>query len=485
MGWFGRNNSVQEAQAEYYRTQTRLAESIFSYYDQYVDPMDALRDDDTGELWQEIGQVAGNAVLPMEQLDAIRDECRALALVNEFAINGHENRISYIVGSGHGYTVAPKQGIEISEDRLQGAQDIIDEFVDEADWRTRQQEIVRRKDRDGEAFLRFFPTQEGFYIRFVEPEDVKTPNIHGNDPNESQGIRTAPGDVETVRGYWINGEVARPSEIQHRKLGVDFNVKRGLPLYYSVRKNLKRAEKLLRNMSTVAGVQAAIAMIRKHMAGTKTSIEDMVTSTADASITSQKTGTTSYHRQYPAGTVLDVLQGTEYDFPSHAIDAGRFVTILQAELRAVASRLVMPEFMLTSDASNANYASTMVAEGPAVKMFTRMQWEMIEDDRQVMNRVLDAAVDRGRLDLEIRAQIELDVQPPTIAVRDREKEVAADVRLVEARIMSKRTAMLKNDLDPDVEEEQIAAEREESDPFVGMEFGNNANIEDEEEEEES
>ena len=47
--------------------------------------------------------------------------------------------------------------------------------------------------------------------------------------------------------------------------------------------------------------------------------------------------------------------------------------MLQAELRAIAARLVMPEFMFTSDASNANYASTMVAEGPAVRMFERLQ----------------------------------------------------------------------------------------------------------------
>jgi hypothetical protein len=45
-----------------------------------------------------------------------------------------------------------------------------------------------------------------------------------------------------------------------------------------------------------------------------------------------------------------------------------FVAVLHAELRAIASRLVMPEFMLTSDASNGNYASTMVAEGPAMRM---------------------------------------------------------------------------------------------------------------------
>ncbi len=34
------------------------------------------------------------------QLAALRGECRQLALDNEFAINGHENRISYLVGSG-------------------------------------------------------------------------------------------------------------------------------------------------------------------------------------------------------------------------------------------------------------------------------------------------------------------------------------------------------------------------------------------------
>ena len=54
----------------------------------------------------------------------------------------------------------------------------------------------------------------------------------------------------------------------------------------------------------------------------------------------------------------------EYDFPARGLDASSFVAVLQAELRAIAARLVMPEFMFTSDASNANYASTMVAEGP-------------------------------------------------------------------------------------------------------------------------
>ena len=65
-------------------------------------------------------------------------------------------------------------------------------------------------------------------------------------------------------GYWIDGQLVDAAEIQHRKANVDANVKRGLPLFFPVRKNLRRAEKLLRNMSVVAEIQSAIAVIRKH-----------------------------------------------------------------------------------------------------------------------------------------------------------------------------------------------------------------------------
>ncbi len=40
----------------------------------------------------------------------IRDQCRALAAGNEFAINAHENRVSYLVGAGHDYHVTTKKG---------------------------------------------------------------------------------------------------------------------------------------------------------------------------------------------------------------------------------------------------------------------------------------------------------------------------------------------------------------------------------------
>src|ERR671937_615056 len=100
--------------------------------------------------------------------------------------------------------------------------------------------------------------------------------------------------------------------------------------------------------------------------------------------------------QVAHGTILNAPAGMEYDFPARGLDASNFVAILQAELRAIAARLVMPEFMFTSDASNSNYASTLVAEGPAVKMFERLQAGMIEQDRAVMGRVVDNAIAAGK-----------------------------------------------------------------------------------------
>jgi len=278
------------------------------------------------------------------------------------------------------------------------------------------------------------------------------------DPAARFGIRTDPTDVETVLGYYVDGRPVDAERIQHRKANVDGNVKRGLPLFYPVRKNLHRAEKLLRNMSVVAEIQSAIALIRKHQSGTKSSVEQFVSDQADATLTNQTSGRASHFRRYGPGTILDASAGTEYEFPATAIDASRFVVVLQAELRAIASRLVMPEFMLTSDASNANYSSTMVAEGPAVRMFQRLQHDMIEDDLELLDRVIRTATEAGRLPVEALDSVEVQGISPTLAVRDRYKETKADEILVRAGAMSRQTMSTRHGLDAEKERELIGGE---------------------------
>lgn len=439
-------------------TLQQLEETYHELWDRFVDPREML--DDDGESWVSLGahsrgdRVAVAGVRSEQELADVRAQCRRLAVSNEFAINGHENRVSYIVGTGHQYRAVARRGAELSPDLVRETQFVVDQFLRENSWHARQQEIVRRRDRDGEVFLRFFLSADGVTrVRFVEPGQIATPTSLSTDSTCSLGIHTDPRDVETVLAFFVDGETVDASDVQHRKANVDCNVKRGLPLYYPVLKNLRRAEKLLRNMSTLAEIQSAIALIRRHSAGTRTTVQQFVADQADASFTSAATGRTQHVRRYAPGTVLDAPANVEYDFPASTINAASYVAVLQAELRAIASRLVMPEFMLTSDASNANYASTMVAEGPAVKMFQRLQAEQIAADRDVFARVLSNAVRTGRLPDASLTDVEIQIEAPSLAVRQPMEE--ANVNRIEhaAGILSPQTWCLRRGLDYEREQE--------------------------------
>ncbi len=445
----------------------KMLEATLTYTGSFVDPLDAIRGDD-GELWTRLGGEADTAssVSMEQQLTEIRNACRKLADLNEYAINGHENRISYIVGTGHIYLVVAKQGEKVAEDAIADCQAVLDEFFQVNKWQQRQQEIVRRKDRDGECFLRFFQQDDqAVRLRFVEPGQVATPTEASGNPHHNMGIITNPDDVETVEGYYIDGQLVEAAEIQHRKANVDFNVKRGLPLFHPVRKTLGRAESIQRGMAVVAEIQSKIAMIRKHTGGTAAGLAQFVQSNADVSVTNQATGDTTYHKKYRDGTILDANAGIDYEFPSHKVNPAVFVQVIACLLRAVASRLVMPEFMLTSDASNANYASTMVAEGPAVKMFERLQHDMIEDDLEVMDRVLDGAVATGQITAEIREKIKVSVTPPNLASRDRKAETEADAILVQNEAMSSQEMSRRHGLDPGQMAEEIEEKTGKLEPF--------------------
>lgn len=431
------------------RLERRLCEAFDELFDGAVDPCEPYYDGDG--RWLRLGE-GGAAPLDEGRLASLRGECRALAVGNEFAINGHENRVNFIVGSGHAYHVVARKNRAPGEAEIAAVQELLDAFCEENQWHKRQQEIVRRKDRDGECFLRLFGDAEGMTrVRFVEPDQVAAPPGRQGEGRFRFGIETLAGDVETAVAYWIDGEPVAAAAIQHRKANVDANVKRGLPLYLPVRKNLRRAEKLLRNMSVVAEIQSAIAIIRRHASATAAGLERFVRQSADAATVQAGSGRTTHFKRYAPGTILDASAGTEYQFPAAGIDAGRYVAVLQAELRAIASRLVMPEFMLTSDASNANYASTMVAEGPAVKMFERLQHEMIEDDLELLRRVLRHAEAAGRLPHGAADEVEIRAAAPKLAVRDRLQDARADEILVRNGAMSIATMALRHGLDPEHE----------------------------------
>jgi capsid protein len=392
----------------------------------FVDPWEALRDPETGELWIPVSRGnAGQKNQPALDRAGFRDEmeleqarnlCRVLAERNEFAINGHENRISYIVGTGHTYQAVSKKGQDAPKPLIAAIQKLIDDWTFRENWMDRQQEIVRRKDRDGEAFLRFFDYDGLPCVRFVEPWQIKNPG--GPNAATKFGIETEPNDAENILIYYVDGEPVDVDEIQHRKANVDRNVRRGMPLFWPVLKLLEEVGRVMVYSAALAKVRAAFAVVRTITGAGSTGASTFTNAKIASTLTNSTTGEKRNFEPIRPGQIRTNNENVKHEMPASNIGAADYDTIVQMHLRAVASRLVMPEFMLTSNAANSNYASTLVAEGPAVKAFERWQATQKNEDLYVIWRVIRAGIASGMIPEEAEQLIEINVGMPIVQSRD-------------------------------------------------------------------
>jgi hypothetical protein len=136
------------------------------------------------------------------------------------------------------------------------------------------------------------------------------------------------------------------------------------------------------------------------------------------------------------------------------------VQVIQAALRRAGARWCMPEYMISGDASNANYASTLVAESPFVKAAEAQQAFFRRWSREVLWKVLAIAAQSGRLPADVaalRRSIEITIETPPIAVRNRKEELEIRQALHAAGILSKRTWAEQSGLDYDREQGREAA----------------------------
>jgi hypothetical protein len=345
----------------------------------------------------------------------------------------------------------------------------IQAFFDENDWPEVEQESVLRGDRDGEAILRQFPNSEGpMRVRFVEPEGVKSPS---GENKILLGVEHAADDVRDVVALHVvspsGGDPVRVPvldeatglrAIEHLKLNVDMAGARGWPTMWPIRRNLARAEKLLRNMSYVAALQAAIALIRKHESATKSEVESYLDAERDLLVTNNATGKDTRYRAVGPGTVIDAGPGVSYEAPVSSVNAGNNVSVLQAELRAAAARLNMPEYMFSGDASNADYASSLVAEAPAVKGFLALQGKFGRFFRRVVLNAIRHEVKFDRLPADVLTRYTIKPSYPSVVVRDQLQEAQKDQILHVARVMSTRTWRDRAGLDNETEERNLARE---------------------------
>ncbi len=428
-----------------------------------------------------------------EQLAEIRAMGRVIEQNSPSARCALKNLVNYTLGTGLSYKM-----VSDSADVLRATQCVLDDFLKRARWvGRREREAYRRAVRDGETFLGLFHIGGGrAAVRFIEPEQVSAPT----SPREIEdwlgihypsdwwfGIHTAEDDVESRYGYYVQWsnrsqdfDYLPEYRVQHIKRNVDGNIKRGLSDFYPVFTYLEEAAKLLRNVVSGASVMAAIAWIKEHAPGVSQSqVEDLRGNNDDYTYnrTTGNQGSKRVHVQkYYPGTVVSIPAGEKYlNGPLANRGIGdTLVVIEQAVLRVVGSNWCMPEYLISADASNSNYASTMVAESPWVKYCESEQEFTRQEYMDLLWKVHGIACEAGRyahLGINTVEQLqqvcELSIEAPRVTVRNAKEETDRRDLLSQRGLLSDETWAAQEELDYEGERAK-GATRQELPAFPGL-----------------
>jgi hypothetical protein len=413
-------------------------------------------------------------------LDWMRSQARWLAGKNSLAQGALRTLTNFAVRKGYAWECRPEKRFEADPTAVSlagQAQAVLDQFHDLNLWSMRERELFARSRRDGDGLLRHFAQADGTtLVRFVDPEQLRCPE--GYPPNWSYGVHTRPDDVETVLSYAVTYDASRPDhwdevsaeEVSHLKLNVDSCVKRGLSDFYSTAEAFDNTHKLLRSMAITGAVQSAIAWVEEVDNATQAAIDRHVGARADLGrnvVPNPITGRTTQSQRMEPGTVKVVGSGKKYLPGPLAANTTQHISIVQACLRAVGARWNMPEFMISADASNANYSSTLVAGSPFVTsieceqevyglFFLRSQWIALKNACAAgLVRLPDG---RACPFETLQAYVDVHYTPPQVAIADVLEEARVDHLDIAAGVMSLQTRRNRRDLDTDQERANMAAE---------------------------
>jgi hypothetical protein len=444
-------------------------------------PFDANDPNDDGEKWHQIGATNGlpgisssnPALRTLEDLRRARDDGRRLALGNKFAIGAHKTRVNYTVGYGLTWSAVPKDIKAEKPELTRLMADTIKRIQKQENWGELEKEFVRRADRDGEAFLRIYPQADRApRFRFVEPEQVTPPP--GDEGSAPFGVVMDNGEAT---GYWVVESGDRPSFVSakhrgldvrdgehgipaviHHKANVDANAHRGWPSFYAMKGSLYRAEKLLQNMSWVAALQAAIALIKKYENASQDQIQAMLASQTQLTVTNSTTGQSTEHVEMKPGTIVHGPKGVTYEAPISSVNASNNVEVLQAELRAAAVSVNQPEYLFSGDSSGAAYSSQLVAESPFVKQVESDQWCFFVPLHSAMEAALVHEEFMDRLPRGACAAYDLQAEFPNPVVRDVLQDRQGKQILHSMGVISRKTMRAMEGLDDTTEERNIDTE---------------------------
>lgn len=361
-----------------------------------------------------------------QELGVLRESARMLCGMNPHAKGLLNGLLGFTVGLGASVRVQPKK--DVPEARAAEAETLqpqaqahIDRTQVRNGWVRRHQEFFSRSRRDGEAYLRLFFLDNGDTdIRFVWPEQIRQP------PNSTTqeygfGVKPDPDDGEKIVEYAVypvddeqTPDYVPADEMISVLCNVDTGVRRGIPDFcWGVADLLSASSGLEMAMGEGSRLQASIAYIRQHTNATQTQIQSFVA--ADPSTTRKTdpfTGKDKYVKNYEPGLIVDTNQNTSFvGSPYNAGIAGH-LEVSKLMVRSACVAWNAPEWLGSADASNNNFASSLVAESPFVKQIKLIQQIYCEAFKCLFERVLCHAVEAGLIPREVLELLEVVVTLP-------------------------------------------------------------------------
>jgi hypothetical protein len=403
---------------------------------------------------------------------------------------------NYTIGAGSELSVLAKRPEARQLARM--VEEVVEAMQAENNWRGQDKgdlglevEIHDRRRRDGEAPMMLEPRGWRCKLRLFEPAcitepadkrpletwiDCKLPGGLSFPPSWSFGVLTRENWHDEAYAYhcvWDQEgrdyDILPASRVVLNKLNVDSDVKRGVSSYFPVAAPLAKTYKAARNTLGGAAVQSAIAGIREHMTGTtERKVADMqVANTYHRSVSPTPGGgtRTTLTQKFDEGTIIDSVGAKWHMGPLGSSHASVFIEAIQMGLRWCGMREGIPEYMISGDASNANMASTTMAESPFVKAREGDQRLVASGNAAVAWRAVGIACEAGyfrRLGVtdvrQIKQLVEIAFNYPSPASRDTLKQAQTDKLYIDLGVLSKRTAATAANLDYDLELAQGAKE---------------------------
>lgn len=396
-----------------------------------------------------------------------------------------KNIRSFVIGKGFQYRVVPRKNVNAPAELVTAVQHFLDyRFLEPNKWKRKEREVFIRTCRDGEWFLRSDVQEGETKCWIMEPEWVIDPPERDPEIN-SYGVINSREDLTDITGYWVaqngsspDGEEVPASEMVHHKHNVDDIVKRGCPdLAFDTYENLRRVRALLENSLEGGAIQAAIAFFRKHAAATPAQVDDFREDVRTRTRYNPVTDRDESVEEFEPGTIPNIDAHQEIVTPPFAANVPGYVELLQAGYRAIAVGWGAPEWIVSADASNSNFASSLVAEAPFVKRCEDTQTEFIESFMLVIWRAVRAWCEEGRLSVAgktyafetVRALVDIECTPPIVKARDALAESQTNSVYVQMGVKSRQRVADEQGLDwEQMEEDNAEYDEKHGAPGMGL-----------------